>query len=672
MKQAEHDYKCENYLVSCDPNQSGYRQWKNFLRQWYIHGPFPMSEEIRAAAQARQWNEVLDAEATANEATLTPDAKPVTDPRKMVEQEAWMRWETYLRGTNWWCPEKVIACAMTHEWYIPRTENYPQWAMPPDRIHLPIEHYRKEDVLSPFWVGPYGTGCPYCPRCEIKLEGKPDTCPNCTQRLGGYDSYSAPGWPRKALRENCPALPDEYSFYFLAARVHIPADMGQMNLMVGSDCRYKVWINHEEAGRYVGPSRFCRWDMDRHVVDLNEGWNLLLVKLAHEKLKADEGTFVARFGFFDNRLVTVHDFQNENFATETQLRITASEPIAIGIDDDFPMLRRFPDGSLVCNTFKSSNGVDWTPCQKLISHETNAVWQDAKPADPQKWERKQNPSTLILHEKCTELKPGVYLGKLCRSTDGWSSRETLDTTIYLPDGTNLVDEANRETGPGIIMGTNIVGLPNGELLVPMYGSLKQDVVWFDYRVFGGYLKYPQQWPRQFKYRSWVLRSQDGGKTWSYLSTIAALPELGDEGFCEPNLELADDGTLLAVLRNGGGLKSPLSISRSQDNGVSWSYPVRTTLTGNYPSLLQMSNGILACVYGRPNNRVSFDLTGTGLGWSHTVVLFNGRSNDHVEAAEIAPGELFCVFEDNEYDASGQRLPNGMRQWYGVRVKTQQL
>jgi hypothetical protein len=223
----------------------------------------------------------------------------------------------------------------------------------------------------------------------------------------------------------------------------------------------------------------------------------------------------------------------------------------------------------------------------------------------------------------------------------------------------------------MMMGLNIVGLANGDLLVPMYGSLKQDIVWFDMRVIGGFLKYPQQWERQFKYRSWLLRSQDGGLTWHYLSTIAGAPELGDEGPCEPNIELMPDGSLLAVLRNGGGITGPLWISRSRDNGCSWSVPVRTTPTGNFPSLIQMSNGVLACLYGRPNNRVSFDVTSTGLAWSHTVVLFNGRGNDHVEGAEIAPGELFCVYEDDEFDCHGQPLV-GDRQWYGVRVSTERL
>ncbi|MFA5864710.1 MAG: hypothetical protein WC975_08475, partial [Phycisphaerae bacterium] len=95
-------------------------------------------------------------------------------------------------------------------------------------------------------------------------------------------------------------------------------------------------------------------------------------------------------------------------------------------------------------------------------------------------------------------------------------------------------------------------------------------------------------------------------------------------------------------------------------------------TGNYPSLVAMSNGVLACIFGRPDNRVGFDLTQTGLAWSHSIVLYNGPGNEHVEGTEIAPGELYCVYEDNEYDCSGNRLTNGTRQWYGVRVKAEKL
>ena len=670
---SENRFLCENFLVANDPNED-YRQWKNFLRQWYLHGPFAMTPEVRSAAEAGRWDEALDAEVVAGEVELEPRVKPVADPRRMVEHGAWMRWETFLRQTHWRYPEKVMACAVLHEWYYPRTPAFPQWTLPPAHIHLPIEQYSKEDVLAPFWIGPLGTGEAHCPRCESELARRPDSCPSCRQRLGGYDTYSARGWPRKAPGADLPAFDDEYAVYFIAARVHVPADMTCLDLWVGCDCRYTLRLNGTEIGRYGGEPRWCQWDMDRYArVRLSKGWNLLLVKLAHETAAKDQTTFMGRFAQPDGRLVAVQDFAREDLAPETRLRIRACAPVPIGTCDDVPMLRRFPDGTLVCNTFRSTDdGKSWSPCVKLVSHELDGRWDDAEPADPHSWGRRQDPATLILREKCSEIGKGVYRGALCRSLDGWATREALDVTIRIPDGTNVVDEANREAGPGCIMGTNIVALPGGDLLVPMYAGLRQDVVWFDYRVFGGYLKYPQEWPRQFKYRSWLLRSRDGGLNWDYFSTIAALPELGDEGFCEPNVELLADGSLLAVLRNGGGDLGPLWIARSGDGGRTWSYPVRTTLTGNYPSLIQLSNSVLACLYGRPNNRVSFDLTGTGLAWSHTLVVANCRGNDHVEACEIAPGELLCVYEDNERNAAGVMLAGGMRQWYSLRVHTERL
>ena len=68
-------------------------------------------------------------------------------------------------------------------------------------------------------------------------------------------------------------------------------------------------------------------------------------------------------------------------------------------------------------------------------------------------------------------------------------------------------------------------------------------------MFGGYLKYPHQWPRQFKYRSWVRRSEDGGLNWHHQGTIEALPDLGDEGFCEPNIAvLQDEETVYKKIR----------------------------------------------------------------------------------------------------------------------------
>ena len=75
-----------------------------------------MAPEIRAAAEAGRWDEVLDAEAVPGEANLKPNVQPVSDPREMVENGAWMRWETFFLKTDWRCPEKIVPCALLHEW----------------------------------------------------------------------------------------------------------------------------------------------------------------------------------------------------------------------------------------------------------------------------------------------------------------------------------------------------------------------------------------------------------------------------------------------------------------------------------------------------------------------------------------------------------------------------
>lgn len=672
------EFKCENFLAPVDPNSAGYVQSYNFLRQWTLHGPVPMAAETRRAAEAGQWNKVIHTEALADEANLKPNVQPVEDPRDMVADGAWMRWETHFLATHQRYPEKIVPAALLYDWYLPRHRDYPRANLPPGYVHLSIDAYTKEDELMPCWESQGDTRLPLCPRCNRRVEMRTPECPGCRQRLGGYVGYSAPGWPRKY--DWRPELPDDYSFYYIAAHIKAPAQMRCMTLLTGSECPYKVFLNAREIGYYDGGHRFCQWDSDAFKdIELNTGWNLLLVKLAHDTTQdthrsffsrqEDRTAFFARLTMPDKSPVAVHDFKKDGFAPERQLRITVSDPIPIGIGTT-ARLQRFDDGTLVCSEFRSTDGGDtWAPCRPLLQ----GTQGGAQPVNPATWSKRQDPATLVLDMKCQESKRGVYQARLCRSLDGWLTREVIDVTIYLKDGTNLVDEGNVETGPGSIRGNNIIGLPDGTLLVPMYGSLQQDVVWFDLRMFGGYLKYPQSWPRQFKYRSWVLRSEDGGLTWHYHGTIAALPELGDEGFCEPNIAVLQDGSIIAILRNGGGDEGPLWTCRSWDGGKTWSYPVVTnTPTGNAPQIAELPNGVLACAYGRPGNRVSFDLTASGLAWSHTVQVSNCYGNDHIEIAVTGPDSLFCAYADDEFDIAGNPMPSKMRQKYGRHIKVERL
>jgi hypothetical protein len=129
---------------------------------------------------------------------------------------------------------------------------------------------------------------------------------------------------------------------------------------------------------------------------------------------------------------------------------------------------------------------------------------------------------------------------------------------------------------------------------------------------------------------------------------------------------------MAVLRNGGG-GAPVWMCRSEDGGKSWSYPVRTNApTGNFPGILQMPNGVLACSYGRPGNRVSFDITGSGLAWSHTVEAATCCGNRHIEIAVTGDDTLFCVYADDECDVEGNKMPPKMRQMYGRHIRAERI
>ena len=173
------------------------------------------------------------------------------------------------------------------------------------------------------WQG--DTRLPLCPRCNRRVEMWTPECPGCRQRLGGYVGYSAPGWPRKY--DWRPELPDDYSFYYIAAHIKAPAQMRRMMLLTGSECPYKVFLNAREIGYYDGGHRSCQWDSDAFKdIELNTGWNLLLVKLAHDTTQdthrsffsrqEDHTAFFARLAMPNKSPVAVHDFEKDSFAPE--------------------------------------------------------------------------------------------------------------------------------------------------------------------------------------------------------------------------------------------------------------------------------------------------------------------------------------------------------------------
>ncbi|MGH9397249.1 MAG: sialidase family protein [Terriglobia bacterium] len=141
---------------------------------------------------------------------------------------------------------------------------------------------------------------------------------------------------------------------------------------------------------------------------------------------------------------------------------------------------------------------------------------------------------------------------------------------------------------------HIVQLPDGELLMPVWGSYRLGDRW----------------------QVGTLESRDDGRTWGSYRRIAYDPQAGcrpDNGFNETSIAELPDHTLLAILREqrvGTRDDSPgagpcdhytepadsLYRALSKDLGSTWSEPERLNLIGTSPALHVLPDGTLMLAF----------------------------------------------------------------------------
>lgn len=107
------------------------------------------------------------------------------------------------------------------------------------------------------------------------------------------------------------------------------------------------------------------------------------------------------------------------------------------------------------------------------------------------------------------------------------------------------------------------------------------------------------------YESWVMRSEDNGENWDFI-TIASDPDKMI-GMGETALLKSGDEEVLAMVRiqpteewSKMNRKRNLYSVRSLDGGKTWSKPVDTGIEGYPASLIQLRNGHVLCTYGYRN------------------------------------------------------------------------
>jgi len=228
----------------------------------------------------------------------------------------------------------------------------------------------------------------------------------------------------------------------------------------------------------------------------------------------------------------------------------------------------------------------------------------------------------------------VFIG--WKSHDGGETFEgPMECPIIFPEGLELVGydlKPLKGSGRVYFFKARSIQLENGDLLSPAYCRFKGDV----------------------NSRVCIIKSTDRGATWSYVSTVAYDPEIPGEGFDEPDLAVLPNGEILCMMRTGSGRS--MYQSRSTDGGETWSKPVPAGVIGVAPKLTVMSNGILACSYGRVRPiekgrkpyfffvyRIMFSVDG-GRTWTNHTSIYDGPSTGYTSMVEISSGELLYVYD----------------------------
>ena len=111
----------------------------------------------------------------------------------------------------------------------------------------------------------------------------------------------------------------------------------------------------------------------------------------------------------------------------------------------------------------------------------------------------------------------------------------------------------------------------------------------------------------------LLRSDDMGHTWDYVSTVYYDPELNEkdaysvEGFNEATVEILDNGDIILIIRSGSlhpfkqnGRPIPkMFIVRSSDEGKTWTKPQPFYDYGIHPHSYKTQDGTILMISGRP-------------------------------------------------------------------------
>ena len=276
------------------------------------------------------------------------------------------------------------------------------------------------------------------------------------------------------------------------------------------------------------------------------------------------------------------------------------------------------------DTMVSNEVMNWN----ARSHDNGATWvQCGAPMGDTLGELTDG--TLIRYLTWIKKRDNHRVMKTYRSTDNGKTWTVHYCPIHMPSSVKTDGDY------WVYLFRKAIELDDGSILVSAYTNFDQ--------------------PGVKRRRIIVFRSVDKGISFDYYATVACNYNVEAGGFTEPVLQKLANGDILCVMRTASGFPSYQCWSTT--SGATWSEPEQTGFTGVDPDLCLLSNGVLACCYGRPGSWVALSADGTGNLWTNKTCIcdtFGGggfykkgfhkaeRNCGYTSICEIAPGRLLMA------------------------------
>ena len=283
------------------------------------------------------------------------------------------------------------------------------------------------------------------------------------------------------------------------------------------------------------------------------------------------------------------------------------------------------------------------PASGKWSHDGGRTWQDGL-APPNNASIELGSGEILSLGFWTKKRPdGRYTLDQKRSLDGWKTVSAETGVFDIPRSVPCGGDA-AETNDGFLMDHAVMRLADGRLMAAMYGNYDEDQTPAD--------DYPASYHFN-KYRTIVVFSSDKGKTWGDPVAVAKNPKRGQEGYCEASLARRASGEILCAMRSGGsfGKFTPCYISRSADEGQTWSEPQAILDRGVWPNLCVMPSGVIVCTTGRPGNWLVFSQD-DGKTWQDGFCFYEGPTSSYNTVLQTGPDTVLVIYDRQAVSEQG--------------------